>query len=128
MRIITLVFVVLIIFVGSCQKDGDPKEISYTITGLSDPYSIVYLNASGKSISERITPSGSTMIWNKNFTMEEGSPVYLYLKFKEDISSSMSFNMGIIINGKYAYQAKYYEKNNGDTIFEVKRAGIVPYN
>lgn len=112
----------------SCQKNGDPKKVSYMITGLADQYSVVFLDADGKSISANVTPNGPSSEWTKDFTMEQGSPVYLYVKFKEDITYSTSFNMGIIINGKYEYQAKYYDKNTGDTIFEVKRAGVVPYD
>lgn len=128
MRNIVLIFIALMLVSISCQKDGDPKKVSYMITGLADQYSVVYLDADGKSISSNVNPNGPSSKWTQDFTMEEGSPVYLYLKFKEDITSSMSFNMGIIINGKYEYQAKYYEKNTGDSIFEVKRAGVVPYD
>lgn len=112
----------------SCQKDGDPKKVSYMITGLADDYSVVYLDADGKSVSSNVVSEGISSRWVKDFTMDQGSPVYLYLKFKEDITSNMSFSMGIIIDGKYEYQAKYYEKTIGDTIFEVKRGGVVPYN
>lgn len=128
MRNIVLIFIALMLVSISCQKDGDPKKVSYMITGLADQYSVVYLDADGNSISGNVNPNGPSSKWTQDFTMEEGSPVYLYLKFKEDITSSMSFNMGIIINGKYEYQAKYYEKNTGDSIFEVKRAGVVPYD
>ncbi len=128
MKNLVLVFIALLVISVSCQKDGDPKKVSYMITGLSDNYSVVYIDADGKTISKDVTPAGLSSNWTQDFTMDQGSPVYLYLKFKEDISSSMRFSMGIIIDGKYEYQAKYYEKTIGDTIFEVKRGGIVPFD
>lgn len=128
MKKIVLIFIALLAISVSCQKDGDPKKVSYMITGLADDYSVVYLDADGKSVSSNVVSDGLSSKWVKEFTMEQGSPVYLYLKFKEDITSNMSFSMGILVNGKYQYQAKYYEKTIGDTIFEVKRSGIVPYN
>lgn len=128
MKNIVLIFIALMVISVSCQKDGDPKKVSYMITGLADDYSVVYLDADGKSVSSNVVSQGISSRWAKDFTMDQGSPVYLYLKFKEDITSNMSFSMGIIIDGKYEYQAKYYEKTIGDTIFEVKRGGVVPYN
>ena len=123
------IIIVLVSFIAiSCQKDGDPKTVKYVITGLADTYDVVYMDDEGMSKSKKVTPSGLTDRWVVSYSMKQGSPVYLYLKFKEDISSNMNFNMGVLINGKYHYQAKYYEKNTGDSIFEVKRAGIVPFD
>lgn len=128
MKNIVLVFIALLVISVSCQKDGDPKKVSYMITGLADDYSVVYLDADGNSISANVVSNGLSSKWVKEFTMEQGSPVYLYLKFTEDITSNMGFSMGILVDGKYEYQAKYFEKTIGDTIFEVKRGGVVPYN
>jgi gamma-glutamyl-gamma-aminobutyrate hydrolase PuuD len=128
MKNIIVIFIALLIVSVSCQKDGDPKKVSYMITGLADNYSVVYLDADGKSVSKEVNSEGLSSKWTQDFTMDQGSPVYLYLKFKEDITSNMSFSMGIIIDGKYEYQAKYYEKTIGDTIFEVKRGGVVPFD
>jgi len=128
MKNIVLIFIALLVISVSCQKDGDPKKVSYMITGLADDYSVVYIDADGNSISSSVVSSGLSSKWVKEFTMDQGSPVYLYLKFKEDITSNMGFSMGILVDGKYEYQAKYFEKTIGDTIFEVKRGGVVPYN
>ncbi len=125
-------FIVLLSFAAvSCQKDGDPKNVDYMITGLTEPYEVVFLDGEGNSISESVDPDGVLASkWVQSYTMEQGTPVYLYLKFKVDITASMQFSMGILVNGKYEYQAKYYEHIllTTDTAFEVKRSGIVPFN
>ena len=108
MKNIFLVIVLMSIIAVSCQKESDPTKVDYMITGLTDSYEVVYLDNKGVSISQTIIPSGPSSKWVQSFEMYQGDPVYLYLKFKEDISSSMSFSMGIIVNSKYEYQAKYY--------------------
>jgi hypothetical protein len=130
MKKIYLLIAVIGIILSSCQKEADPKNVDYMITGLADPYSIVYLDKDGNSVAETITPDGLSDKWVKSFLMDEGTPVYLYIKFKEDISSNMSFSMGILIDGKYYKQAKHFDKESnatGTLIFEVKRSGIVPF-
>ena len=131
MRKIYLIIAIIGIIVSSCQKESDPKTVDYFITGLGDPYTIVYLDDEGKSVNMTITPDGLSDKWVKTFSMDEGTPVYLYIKFKEDISSNMSFKMGILVNGKYYKEAKHFDKESvigGTTIFEAKRSGIVPFN
>ncbi|RLD43387.1 MAG: hypothetical protein DRI86_10110 [Bacteroidetes bacterium] len=130
MKKIYFIIAVLAIIASSCQKEADSKVVDYMITGLADPYSIVYLDDNGNSVAETITPNGLSDKWIKSFSMDEGSPIYLYIKFTEDISSNMSFNMGVLINGKYYKQAKHFDKESsatGTLIFEVKRSGIVPF-
>lgn len=125
-------FIVLISFAAvSCQKDADPKNVDYMITGLTEPYEVVFLDGEGNSISKTVDPNGAIASeWVQSYIMDQGTPVYLYLKFKEDITASMQFSMGIIVNGKYEYQAKNYEHILlvPDTAFEVKRSGIVPFD
>ena len=130
MKKIYVLIAILGIIAVSCQKDSDPKTVNYMITGLADPYSIVYLDNDGKSVSEYITPNGLSDKWVESFSMDEGAMVYLYIKFTEDISSNMDFSMGILIDGKYYKQAKHFDKESsatGNLIFEVKRSGIVPF-
>jgi len=130
MKYIFILIAAIGIIASSCQKDADPKSVNYMITGLGDPYSIVYMDADGNSVAETITPDGLSDKWVKSFSMDEGTPVYLYIKFTEDISSNMSFSMGILIDGKYYKQAKHFDKESSSTgtlIFEVKRSGIVPF-
>ncbi len=131
MKNIYLLIIVLGIIASSCQKEADPKTVDYMITGLADPYSIVYLDNNGNSVSQTITPNGISDKWIKTFSMDEGTPVYLYIKFTEDISSNMDFSMGILVDGKYYKQAKHFDKESsatGTLIFEVKRSGIIPFD
>lgn len=125
-------FIVLVSFAAvSCQKDGDPKNVDYMIKGLTEPYEVVFLDNEGNSISKTVDPDGPNSEWVQSYTMDQGTPVYLYLKFKEKgILASKIFSMGILVNGKYEYQAKNYEIITPipDTTYEVKRSGIVPFD
>ena len=125
-----LVFILAIFVLVSCQKDRDPVEVDYLITGFGDSYTVSYLNPDGKTITKTITPNGISDKWEYSFLAEPGTPLYLYIKSKEDISASMSFNVGLLINGKYYQQAKNYDGPfiaNGDTMYEIKRSGVVPF-
>ena len=130
MKKIYFIIAIIGIIASSCQKEADSKTVDYMITGLADPYSIVYLDDEGNSVSETITPDGLSDNWVKSFSMDEGTPVYLYIKFTEDISSNKDFSMGILIDGKYYKQALHFDREsivNGNLIFEAKRSGIVPF-
>jgi|GEM_PF-1974108 hypothetical protein len=122
----------LILFLAalvSCEKELETKKVDYYVRDLHDPFTIVYINAEGQSVKETVTPVGGKVI--KTFEMEQGAPVYLYATFTEDVSNSMQFSVGILVNGKYEYQARFYDRIkvvNGDTTFEVKRAGVVPFD
>ena len=96
------------------------------VTGLSDPYDAVFFDNEGKSISKTVMPGAISYEWKKSYEIKDGEPVYLYLRFKENIKDSPKFSVGIIIDGKYQYQRKGWDKNIGDSIYEVKVAGIVP--
>ncbi len=122
----------LILFIAaiallSCNKTSEEKHVEYMITGLTDPYSLVFMDADGKSISENVSPLRIDSEWSQEYDITEGEPVYLYVKFKENIKNSPKFSVGIIIDGKYSFQRKGWDKNTGDTIYEVKVSGIVPF-
>ncbi len=126
-KFIILLAIVSIAFV-SCTKNEDTKVVNYMVTGLSDPYDAVFFDNDGNSISKTVIPGAFEYEWNKSYEIKNGEPVYLYIKFKENIDNSPKFSVGIIIDGKYQYQRKGYDKTIGDTIYEVKVAGIVPIN
>ena len=132
--IVFLAIVILAVVVSSCQKTADNKKVDYIVRGFTNPYSIVYLNKDGNSISEKITPSGIEEEWVYSMEAKEGTPVYLYVKFIStpdvalDIISDRNFNAGIIVNGKYEYQRQGIDKVTDDTIYELKVSGIVPFN
>ena len=123
-------FIVAVVMLAACQKDRDPAKVSYMITGFGDPYTVSYLDAEGNTVTKTIKPDGISYRWTENFEAEPGTPLYLYVKSKEDISNSMSFSFGIIVDGKYFKQAFNYDRNMvimGDTIWEIKRSGVIPF-
>lgn len=125
-----LVFIFAVFVLASCQKERDQVAVDYLITGFGEPYTISYLDFDGSTKTMKITPNGISDKWVYTFMANPGTPLYLYVKSKEDISNSMSFNMGLLLNGKYYQQAKYYDGKTvvmGDTVFEIKRSGIVPF-
>jgi hypothetical protein len=130
MNKVLIIIIGMLAFLGfSCQKEADLKKVDYYITGLTEAYTVVYLDQDGNSVSTMVNPTGLSYKWIKTFQMEPGSPVYLYAKFTDnDVDLTMKFNFGILVNGKYEYQAKANDKVTYgiDTIYEVKRSGIVP--
>ncbi len=125
-----LVFIFAVLVLASCQKDRDPVEVDYLITGFGDPYTVSYLDVDGSTKTIKVTPEGISDKWVYTFLADPGTPLYLYVKSKEDISNSMSFSFGLLVNGKYYQQAKDYDGSTvvmGDTIFEIKRSGVVPF-
>ena len=125
-----LVFIIAVLVLASCQKDRDPVEVDYLITGFGDPYTVSYLDVDGSTKTIKVTPKGISDKWVYTFLADPGTPLYLYVKSKEDISNSMSFSFGLLVDGKYYQQAKNYDGSTvimGDTVFEIKRSGVVPF-
>ncbi len=121
-----ITFIIIAISMISCSKDEQTNKVEYMITGLTDPYLIVMLDGEGNSISENVTPVSPSWEYSKSYDMTRGEAVYLYVKFKENTDDSPMFSAGIIIDNKYRYQRKGYDINTGDSLFEIKMAGIVP--
>jgi hypothetical protein len=125
-----LVFIFAVLVLASCQKDRDSVEVDYLITGFGDPYTVSYLDVDGSTKTIKVTPKGISDKWVYTFLADPGTPLYLYVKSKEDISNSMSFSFGLLVDGKYYQQAKNYDGSTvimGDTVFEIKRSGVVPF-
>lgn len=125
-----LLFVFAVLVLASCQKDRDPVTVDYFITGFGDPFTVSYLDANGETVSTKVTPKGISDRWVESFDAEPGTPLYLYVKSKEDISNSMSFTFGIIVDGKYYERAYNYDRKvviKGDTVWEIRRSGVVPF-
>ena len=124
------VFIIAVVVLASCQKDRDPAKVDYAIQGFGDPYTVSYLNKDGGTITTKVTPKGISDEWNISFLAEPGTPLYLYVKSKEDISNSMSFSLSLKVDGKYYQQAKNYDGKiviQGQTYYEIKRSGVVPF-
>jgi len=125
-----LVFLFAIIVLASCQKDRDLATVNYSIQGFGDPYTVSYLDVDGNTKTIKVTPNGISDVWVYSFLADPGTPLYLYVKSKEDISNSMSFSLSLKIDGKFYQQAKNYDGStiiNGETMFEIKRSGVVPF-
>lgn len=124
------VFIIALIVLASCQKDRDLIKVDYMITGFGDPYTVSYLDVDGATVTEKISPDGISDVWKLSFMAEPGTPLYLYVKSQEDISNSMGFSLGLLINGKYYQQAKNYDGEiviQGQKYYEIKRSGVVPF-
>jgi len=124
------IFIIAVIVFASCQKERDLVKVDYMIVGFGAPYSVSYLDVDGSTITTTVTPKGISDKWKLSFLAEPGTPLYLYVKSQEDISNSMSFSLGLMINGKYYQQAKDYDGSitmNGQLFYEIKRSGVVPF-
>jgi len=124
------VFLFAIIVLASCQKERDQVNVDYRIQGFGDPYTVSYLDVDGSTKTIKVSPDGISDVWSYSFLADPGTPLYLYVKSKEDISNSMSFSLALIINGKFYQQAKSYDGTvviKGDTVHEIKRSGVVPF-
>ncbi|RLD67356.1 MAG: hypothetical protein DRI84_02640 [Bacteroidetes bacterium] len=125
-----LVFIIAVFVFASCQKERDPVEVDYLITGFGEPYTVSYLDPDGSTKTITVSPKGISDKWVYTFLADPGTSLYLYVKSKEDISNSMSFSLGLLINGKYYQQAKDYDGvfiTPTDTVYEIKRSGVVPF-
>lgn len=124
------IFIIALIVFASCQKERDLVKVDYMIVGFGDPYTVSYLDVNGATNTITVTPKGISDKWKLSFLADPGTPLYLYVKSQEDISNSMSFSLGLMINGKYYQQAKNYDGKivmAGQTFYEIKRSGVVPF-
>ena len=116
---------------SSCQKENDPKKVTYFIKGFGDPYKIIYTYGDGsKTKVETITPNGISDTWSYSFSDIPGEITYIYVESKEDISASMSFNVSTLINGTTFRKALNYDRqkiNGTDTVYYIKRSGTIPF-
>ncbi len=115
----------------SCQKDNDPKKVTYFVKGFGDPYKIVYTYGDGsKTKTETVDPKGISDVWSFSFSDMPGEITYFYIESKEDISNSMSFNASILIDGKTFQKAQNYDReivSGTDTVKVIKRSGTIPF-
>ena len=116
---------------SSCQKENDPKKVTYFIKGFGSPYKVIYTYGEGSNTKvETITPHGISDTWSYSFSDIPGEITYIYVESKEDISASMSFNVSTLINGTTFQKALYYDRkkiNGIDTVFYIKRSGTIPF-
>ena len=114
-----------IILLG-CQKEPNTRKVKYQIVGLNNPYKIIYFDKDGNTVKENITPTATNKIWKLEYTASEGDLMYIYIEFKEKVSNNMGFTAGIYVDGKAYSQTKNFDLSVGDTIFKIRRSGVVP--
>ena len=126
-----LLFLLTVIALAGCQKENDPKTVTYFIKGFGDPYKVVYAYGEGSATkTETITPNGISDTWSYSFSARPGEITYLYVESKEDISNSMEFTCSILIDGKTFQKALSYDLKRvvgSDTVNTIKRSGTVPF-
>ncbi len=130
MKKILLIIATILLF-ASCTKNYNDASVMYFIKGLGEPYTVMYLNESGKTITENINPMGnSDTLWTYNFTEKQGDLVYLYVKYKDVDPAMSTFKVMIKVDDKMFKYADSYDKvqvANGDTSFVIRRSGTVPF-
>lgn len=137
-----LIIAVLSLFLGACETDFEQKQVVYKVRGLAQPYTVVFMDENGASISEQVAPASTDYTWSYTWTGEQGSILYLYLKYFDVNPPDDKFRVSILVDGKILRYADEFDKDDlmmkidttvtpHDTswvpVFYVKRAGIIPY-
>lgn len=129
-KIIGIIIIALTALIG-CQKDNEPKEVTYFIQGFGDPYKVVFTYGdSSATKTQTVTPDGISDSWSYSFTALPGEIAYIYVESKEDISNSMHFITAILIDGKIYQKALSYDLTRvvgNDTVNTIKRSGTIPF-
>jgi len=122
MKIYRFLFVLSFISVFtliSCEKNTQPKNVTYEISRSISGFSVTYKDASGELIKEKITTASAEDVWRYSF---EGIPrdvIYVSASYK-DINSAI--RVRLLVDGKvYKEAATKY-----DTTMFVTVSGIIP--
>lgn len=118
---------ILILLLTSCTKEYEQRNVTYLITGLANEYKIAYLNENEETVTETITPANEKEMWSYKWTGKQGDAVYLFTEFTDVGLIPTNFKVRILIDGKVYRDAYGYDQSIGDTLFRVKRAGVIPY-
>lgn len=125
-----ILLAITLVLVTSCSKDYEQRSVTYFIKGVTKPYTLNYLNEEGATITQTVAPTNINDIWTYKFNGYQGDLVYLNAAFTEDISNmglELKFQFRILVDGKVYKDAYGYDQNIGDTLFRVKRSGVIPY-
>ncbi len=124
---------IAILLLTSCSKEYDDRSVTYLITGLADNYKVTYLDKTGTTITDSVFPQNDrSYIWKYNFTGIQGDELYLFSEFRENVSTQaeIKFIFRILIDGK-VYKDAYGSDQQiilpNDTLYRVKRAGVIPF-
>jgi hypothetical protein len=118
---------VLMLTLTACEKEYEERNVSYLITGLTNPYTVAWLSPDGVTTTETIQPANDGEVWLQNFTAHQGDILYMFAQFTDKELVPTKFKFRILINGKVFKESFGYDHNIGDTLFRVKRAGVIPY-
>jgi hypothetical protein len=122
-----IIIAAILLILPACTKEYDQKNVSYMITGLAKPYKVAYLTEEGETIMTTITPANDGEVWQYNFTGTQGDILYLFAEFTDVDLVPTKFKFRILIDGKVYKDSYGYDQSIGDTLFRVKRGGVVPY-
>lgn len=113
----------------SCEQDVAPRNILYTVKGLSSEYKITYTK-NGENYSE-VVQNGDTKI---SFLADRGEILYFDIKYKDEVHKMSNFAATIAVNKRifrrsYAYDMKWADSAtvNIPYPFEIILSGTVPY-
>jgi hypothetical protein len=122
-----IIIAAILLILPACTKEYEQKSVSYMITGLAKPYKVAYLTEEGETIMTTITPANDGEVWQYNFTGTQGDILYLFAEFTDVDLVPTKFKFRILIDGKVYKDSYGYDQSIGDTLFRVKRGGVVPY-
>jgi hypothetical protein len=122
-----IALIALILAFTACQKEFEERSLTYLITGLANPYTVVYLTPDGETITENIQPANDDEIWRKDMPARQGDITYMYAEFTDKELVPTKFKFRIMVDGKVFKESFGYDHNIGDTLFRVKRNGVIPY-
>ncbi|HRZ42326.1 MAG TPA: membrane lipoprotein lipid attachment site-containing protein [Bacteroidales bacterium] len=126
MKKIIITLAALLILAG-CSKEYEARKVTYLITGLGLPYKMAYMNEAGETVMQNVTPVNDGDIWTYSFDGKQGDIVYLFAEFKDVELVPTKFKFRILIDGKTYKESYGYDQTINDTLFRVKRSGVVPF-
>jgi hypothetical protein len=125
---IAIVFILMASFI-SCEKDVNPRNIEYSIKGLSSEYKVTYVK-NGESFSEVLNGSNFFL----SFPAEKGEVLYFDIKFKDQVHKMSNFGAFIRVNKTilreaYSYDMKWADSATQDIPYpyEIILRGTVPF-
>lgn len=150
-----LIFAFGLLLISSCEKDTDPRKVTYLIRGLTSKFRVAYIDETGKTIQlDKIEPDSvknvlnvynkvndSTYVfereiqgdfWSVDLQADRGDILYLFLEYDDNVgmSTGEGFQFRILINGKVYKEAFGRDKELGiesDFKYRIIRQGNVPF-
>lgn len=127
MKNILIVAVIAMLILPACTKEYEPRNVQYLVTGLAKPYKLAYLTETGETVMKTITPTSDGEVWHYSFDGRQGDLVYLFAEFTDIDLVPTKFKFRILVDGKIYKDSNGYDQSIGDTIFRVRRSGVVPF-